>query len=102
MFYPGWLFCTDAPFSRMGAHVTHTKQRRTHICIVGMIFYRYLAWKCKHLRLSITRLVDVLDGIRLALVQEKDGRNVKMMVEEMDAKQARLFSLLDLGKFMVS
>ena len=33
---------------------------RSHIflCIVGMIFYRYLAWKCKHLRLSIVRLVD--------------------------------------------
>jgi transposase len=77
---------------------------RAHIflCVIGMIFYRYLAWKCKHLRLSITRLVDELEGIRLALVQEKAGRNVKMMVEEMAAKQARLFSLLDLGKFMVS
>ncbi len=67
-----------------------------------MIFYRYLAWKCKHLRLSILRLVDELGGTRLALVQEKTGRNVVMMVEEMDAKQARLFSLLDMGKFMVS
>ncbi|RZN13823.1 MAG: hypothetical protein EF812_06890 [Methanosarcinales archaeon] len=75
---------------------------RAHIflCVVGMIFYRYLAWKCKHLRLSITQLVDELDGIRLALVQEKTGRNVEMVVEEMGAKQARLFSLLDLGKFM--
>ena len=77
---------------------------RAHIflCVVGMIFYRYLAWKCKHLRLSITRLVDELDGIRLALVQEKTGRNVVAMVGEMNVKQARLFSLLDLGKFMVS
>ncbi|MEA1905556.1 MAG: IS1634 family transposase [Euryarchaeota archaeon] len=77
---------------------------RTHIflCVVGMIFYRYLAWKCKHLRLSITRLVDELNGIRLALVQKKTGKNVMLMVEEMNVKQARLFSLLDLGKFMVS
>ena len=67
-----------------------------------MVFYRYLAWKCKHIRLSITRLVDELEGIRLAIVQEKTGRGVKMMVEAMDVKQARLFSLLDLGKFMVS
>ncbi|CAD6493196.1 MAG: hypothetical protein CHKLHMKO_00429 [Candidatus Argoarchaeum ethanivorans] len=75
---------------------------RAHIflCIVGMIFYRYLAWKCKHLRLSIVRLVDELAGIRLALVQKKTGRNVEMVVEEMGAKQARLFSLLDMGKFM--
>ena len=77
---------------------------RAHIflCVIGMIFYRYLAWKCKHLRLSITRLVDELEGIRLALVQDKTGGNVEMMVEEMGAKQARLFSLLDLGKFMLS
>jgi transposase len=67
-----------------------------------MIFYRYLAWECKHLLLSITRLVDELDGIRLALVQEKTGRNVMVMVEEMGVKQARLFSLLDRGKFMVN
>ena len=77
---------------------------RAHIflCVIGMIFYRYLAWKCKHLRLSITRLIDELEGIRLALVQDKTGGNVEMMVEEMGAKQARLFSLLDLGKFMLS
>jgi len=77
---------------------------RAHIflCVIGMIFYRYLAWKCKHLRLSITRLIDELEGIRLALVQDKTGGSVEMMVEEMGAKQARLFSLLDLGKFMLS
>ena len=28
------------------------------------------------------------------------GGKVEMVVEEMDIKQARLFSLLDLGKFM--
>ena len=48
------------------------------------------------------RLVDGLEGIRLALVQEKTDRNVEMIVEEMDAKQARLFSLLGLGEFIVS
>jgi len=75
---------------------------RAHIflCIIGMIFYRYLAWKCKHLGLSIGQLVEELRDIRLALVQEKSGRKVEIIVEKLDAKQARLFSLLDLGKFM--
>lgn len=77
---------------------------RAHIflCVVGMIFYRYLAWKCKHLRLSILQLVDELGGIRLALVRKKTDNNVMVVVEEMNVKQARLFSLLDLGEFMVS
>jgi transposase len=67
-----------------------------------MIFYRYLAWKCKYLGLSLKRLVEELEGIRVALVQGKMGGKgkVDLVVEEMDAKQARLFSLLDLGKFM--
>ncbi|MBC2748531.1 MAG: IS1634 family transposase, partial [ANME-2 cluster archaeon] len=77
---------------------------RAHIflCIIGMIFYRYLAWKCKFLGLSLRRLVEELGGIRLAFVQGKTGvkGKVDLVVEEMDAKQARLFSLLDLGKFM--
>jgi hypothetical protein len=33
-------------------------------------------------------------------VQEKSGGKVEVVVEEIDAKQARSFSLLDLGKFM--
>ncbi len=77
---------------------------RAHIflCIIGMIFYRYLAWKCKYLGLSLRRLVEELGGIRLALVQWKTGGKgkVNLVVEEMDPKQARLFSLLDLGKFI--
>ena len=45
---------------------------------------------------------QLMTGIRLALVQKKTGRNVMVMIEEIGVKQARLFSLLDLGKFMVS
>ncbi len=79
---------------------------RAHIFlyVIGMIFYRYLAWKYEHLRLSLRRLVEELGGIRLALVQGKmEGKGkgkVDLLVEEMDAKQARLFSLLDLGEFI--
>ena len=59
-----------------------------------------MAWKCKHLGLSLGQLVEELRDIRLALVQKKSSRKVEIMVEEMDVMQARLFSLLDLGKFM--
>jgi hypothetical protein len=36
----------------------------------------------------------------LALVQGNASGKVEMVVEEMDVKQARLFSLLNLGEFM--
>ena len=75
---------------------------KSHIflCITGMLFYRYLAWKCKYFHLSMRRLVEELEGIRLALVKEKTNSKVKLVVEEMNSKQARLFSLLDLAKYM--
>ena len=44
--------------------------------------------------------MNELRGIRLALVKSKTGDKVVLVVEEMDAKQSRLFSLLDLGEFM--
>ena len=44
--------------------------------------------------------MEELEGIRVALVQGKKGGKVDLVVEEMDAKQARLFSLLDLGKLI--
>jgi len=75
---------------------------RTHIClcITGMLFYRYLAWKCKYFNLSMRRLVEELEGIRLALVKDKTNSKVNLMVEEMSSKQARLFSQLDMGMYM--
>jgi len=44
--------------------------------------------------------VEELEGIRVALVKQKSGRKVEMIMEEINAKQARLVSFLDLGKFM--
>jgi transposase len=88
------------PVGPINHHTDFNIRAHIFLCIIGMIFYRYLAWKCKHLRLSLGQLVEELEGIRIALVQEKSGGKVKMVVEEMGVKQARLLSLLDLGKFM--
>ncbi|MBN2487546.1 MAG: hypothetical protein JXA98_00810 [Methanosarcinaceae archaeon] len=75
---------------------------RAHIflCIMGMLFYRYLAGKCKHLYLDLKRLVEELGVIHLALVQRKESGKVDLVIEEMSVKQARLFSLRDLRIFM--
>lgn len=88
------------PIGPINHHKDFNIRAHIFLCIIGLIFYRYLAWKCRHLQLSLRQLVEELGGIRLALVQGKMGGNVGLVVEEMDAKQARLFSLLDLGKFI--
>lgn len=48
---------------------------RAHIflCIIGMLFYRYLAWKCKNLHMSLKQLVEELEGIRIAIVKNSRG-----------------------------
>lgn len=75
---------------------------RVHIflCIIGMLFHRYLAWRCKPFRMSLKGLVEEFDGICVALVKDKTGDRCRLVVEEMWSRQARPFSLLDLGWFM--
>ena len=88
------------PVGPINHHTDFNIRAHVFLCSIGMIFYRYMAWKCKHLGLSLGQLVEELRDIRLALVQKKSSRKVEIVVEEMDAQQARLFSLLDLGRFM--
>ena len=88
------------PVGPINHHTDFNIRAHIFLCIIGMIFYRYMAWKCKHLRLSLGQLVEELEGIHVAIVKQKSGGKVEIVLEEMDAKQARLFSLLDLGKFM--
>ena len=65
-----------------------------------MISYRYLAWKCKYPGLSLRRLEEKMEKIRVALVLGKTGGKIDLVVDEMDVKQVRLFSLLVLGEIM--
>lgn len=44
--------------------------------------------------------MEELEGIRIALVQEKSGGKVEVVVKEMHAKKTRFFSLPDLGGYM--
>ena len=84
--------------------INHNKDSniKTHIflCMVGMLFYRYLAWKCKHLHISLKRLIEELEGIRIALASDKKTGGCRLIVEDMNTRQARLFSLLDMGRFI--
>lgn len=76
---------------------------RVHIflCIVGMLFYRYIARKVNFIGLSIKKLEHSLEGIRVAFVQNKEFNKMVLVVEEMNSTQAKLFSGLGLGEFLV-
>lgn len=76
---------------------------RVHVflCVTGMLFYRYLARKVRDLELSIKELDHQLEGIRVAFVRDKNTNQVSLVVEEMNTTQAKLFSAMRLGDFLV-
>ena len=83
-------------FSRLDCPV------RVHVflCVMAMLFYRYLFWKLrKKFDLTGQRILEELKGVRLAVVKTDSG-GPKLVFEAMTPLQARLFSSLDLGRFI--
>lgn len=77
---------------------------RVHVflAMVGLLFYRYLAWETKIYGFSMNQLIEKLSEIRIAVVQEKEAKKTKIILEEMDTKQASLFSFLKMEKYLPS
>jgi transposase len=78
------------------------KSIRAHVflCVTGMLFYRYLFWKLRSFRLSGQRILEEFGRIRLAVIKENSSKKTQLVFEEMTPLQARLFSFLDLGRFI--
>jgi transposase len=76
---------------------------RVHVflCVMGMLFYRYLAKKVKYMGLSIKELQHQLEGIRMAFVKKNETSKISLVVEEMNPIQAKLFSRLELNEFLI-
>ncbi len=68
------------------------------LCVMGLIFYRYLMWKLKKQNetLSDTTVIGKLEKIR-AMLAKRDDEPVTIKYEEMDLSQMRLFNTLGLG-----
>jgi transposase len=77
---------------------------RVHVflAMVGLLFYRYLAWETKIYGFSMKKLIEKLSEIKIAVVQERETKKSKIIVEEMDTKQASLFSFLNMEKYLPS
>jgi transposase len=84
--------------------IYHTKDFniRVHVflAVMGLLFYRYMAWKTKKYNLSLKEIIDALSGIRIALVKDNKSDKSDIVLEEMSSNQGSLFSFLNLGKFI--
>lgn len=83
-------------FSRLDRSV------RVHVflCVMGMLFYRYLFWKLRSFNLSGQRILEELGKIRVSIVRQNDSKKAQLVFEEMTPLQGRLFSFLNLGRFV--
>jgi transposase len=94
---------------KLFVHLTPIEMRkdnrvRVHVelCVWAMLFYRYLARKVKALGIDVSfeRMVEELEAIRIGVVHEKGTRKGRFVLEQMNSTQARLFSALDLARYM--
>lgn len=70
------------------------------ICVMGLLFVRYLSYKLRILKLTDERILKELSNIRVGLVAKDDLKEPTIVVEDMTPVQARIFSLLDLGRYL--
>lgn len=74
------------------------------LCVIGLLFYRYLMWKAKDMNLSKDELLNALKNIRVGVIKDKNEKTnkVQFVVEELTALQAKLFSRLDLSRYLIT
>ena len=70
------------------------------LCVQGLFFVRYLSWKVGDQGITDERMMDELARIRVALVSRSDLKKPQLVVEEMTPLQARLFTKLDLSRYI--
>jgi transposase len=80
---------------------------RAHVflCVMGLLLYNYLLHEINDSSLSIKKLAEYLDQMRLGLLYNgktilKSKKNAQFVIEEMGKKTAEIFGKLQLGKFI--
>lgn len=76
---------------------------RAHVflCVMGLLLYNYLLYLIEDDGLSIMKLADYLDQMRLGLVfNDKNSKNAEFIIEDMNKETAEVFSKLQLGRYI--
>ena len=74
-------------------------------CVIGLLLYNYLLYVNGDSSLSIKKLAQHLDQMRLGSVKnnesnEKGQKNAIFVIEDMNKSTAEVFSRLQLGKYI--
>ena len=76
-----------------------TLRAHVFLCVLGLILYRYLLWEIGDDSLSLPHMAEILDRIRLAVVAD-NKRKPQLVIEEMNAEEAKIFTKLNLSRYV--
>ena len=69
------------------------------LCLMALLFFRYIIWKTRRYGLSVKELITALDRIRIVAVKQ-EGRGVKYMLERLDKDALALVQDLGIGSIL--
>lgn len=74
---------------------------RAHVflCVMGLLLYNYLLLKINRPGLSLPRLSEELDKIRMVLVSD-DVKRIEFVIENLNRETADIFNRLDLAGYL--
>jgi transposase len=78
---------------------------RAHVflCVMGLLLFNYLLYVIDDQELTIQKLSNNLEKIRMGLVHNRKGeKNVEFVIEEMNKETAEIFTKLQLGDYIPS
>ena len=86
------------PITPVNVRKDLTIRAHVFICIMGLLLYRIIMNEL-NMSMSLQKLARTLEEIRIAVVK-REGRKTSFVVEKMEPRAARIFSKLDLARFL--
>jgi transposase len=84
----------------IGHRKDHRINAHVFLCLLGVVFYRYILWKTQHLGISEDDFLDALDTMQVSLVSGRSNHRAWWVVNQMNRVQASIFTALNMGRFL--
>ena len=73
------------------------------LCVMGLLLHNYLLHLIDDQEISIQKLTNNLEKIRMGVVYNgKERKNAEFVIEEMNKETAEIFTKLQLGNYIPS
>ena len=88
------------PIPPIGHRKDHRINSHVFLCLLGVVFYRYVLWKIRDLGVSEEEFLNAMDDIQVSLVSDGKKHRAYWVVNQMNVVQASIFTTLNMGRFL--